>query len=132
MERRAGGRDGIVREIMLRGLAHGGDDIVHPVGEDGEILLFRLEKLLVEHAAGIAEHAAAERLHIAGGDAPAEPAGQHLPAVEFEIGAAFEVAAGDEVGGLALGRGHPAPDFRHEQADVVIHPVARADPTGGG
>jgi hypothetical protein len=48
----------------------------------------------------------------------------------LEVAALFQIALSEQEFGIAFFRRHATPDFRHEQADVVIHAKVRADKTG--
>ena len=73
------------------------------------------------------EDACEEGSHKAVGDSVAEPAGQHLLATVIEVPQRFEMPLADEEGGIALGRRETAPDFRYQQADIVVDLLGRAD-----
>ena len=117
----------ILRDALLRG-----DDVVHAVRENFHVLQFRPQHFVGEHGVRMIEHAAKERVDEARVDAIAQPAGQNFLAVVLEVLALFQIMIGDQEFRVAFLRRHAAPDFRHEQADVVIHAHFRADITGGG
>ncbi len=110
----------------------GRDDVVDAVDEDREVLELGPEHVLGEDAGGIAEDAPEEVAGETLGDAVAEAARLHGPALVDEILALLQVSAGDEVFRFTLGRAHPRPDLGDEQGDVVVDAVLRADPGGGG
>jgi len=73
--------DGAVGEVVGGGFAHRADDVFDAFGEDGDVLFLGLEQIFLEDGARVAEHAAAEGLDEARGDAPAEPAREDALAV---------------------------------------------------
>ena len=76
------------------------------------------------------EDPAEERVHESPGDAISQPAGQNSAALVLEIFALLQIAVADQKLRRPLLHRHPAPDLRHEQADVVIHAdiAARRNP----
>ena len=78
------------------------------------------------------EHAAKEEMHKAVVDAPAEAARENFFAVVREVFDAFEKTVRDEKFRIAFFRRHARENFRHDEADIVIHAHLRPDVTGGG
>ena len=124
--------DAAVVEIHLGDAFLRGDDVVHAVDENVHVLQFRAQHFVGENGVRMIEDAAEEGADETRVDAIAEPAGENGFSVVLEVAAFFQVTFGDQELRVAfLGR-HAAPDFRHEQADVVIDADFRADVTGGG
>ena len=103
------------------------DDVVHAVGENRHVLLLRAQHFLGEDGVGIIEDAPEKRADKTGRHAVAQPAGQHFLAVELKVLAFFKVAVFNQKCRLPFRRRHAAPDFRDQQADVVIDPHFRPD-----
>jgi hypothetical protein len=132
LEGRAGKIDGAVFEVMLSDALMGGDDVIHAVDEDGEILEFRPEHFGSEDDMGMIEDTPEVMDDKFVGNAVAKAAGQDAPAFVIEVIAFFQVAVFDHVGRVSLGIIHAGPEFWNEHADVVIDASFWADVTGGG
>ena len=65
-------------------------------------------------------------------DAITQPVDQNTTVLIFEILALFEKVVFDKESRIALLGRHAAPNFRHQQADIVIHAKTGSDVTGGG
>ena len=135
VQQRAQGRtrdgDAAVIKVELGDALLRGDDRLHALDEDREVLFFRAQHFLGEHGIGMVEDAAEEGVHEALSDPVPEAAGEHGRAVVGEVHALFQIAAGDEKLRAAFLDAHAAPEFGHEQADVVIHAHLRPDAAGG-
>ena len=103
-----------------------------PATKFAQILLLGRQHLFGKHGARQFEHAAEEMVHEQRGDAIAEAAGQYFAAFVLEVFHLFEIAVVDQELRFAFVDAHPAPEFGHQHAVVVIHPIFRADVTGGG
>jgi hypothetical protein len=113
--------DAAVLEVAPRHPLLRFDDVVNAVREVGQVLGLRFEDGLGEDRARVVENLAHEVRDEAFGDAIAEPARLYALALEIEIVERFHVAVLDQPGGSALLRMQPRPDFRHQEADVVVH-----------
>src|SRR6185436_10015491 len=78
------------------------------------------------------EQPAEERVDETLRDAIAEAAGEHGPALIFQVAAALEVTFLDQELGLAFRLSHATPYFRDKEADVVIHASIGTDIAGSG
>mmetsp|Transcript_20907 Transcript_20907/g.57138 ORF Transcript_20907/g.57138 Transcript_20907/m.57138 type:complete len:280 (-) Transcript_20907:268-1107(-) len=105
-------------------------DVVDAVDKHHHVLRLGLQHRLVEDGIGALEDAHEEAAHEVRGDAVAQAAGQHLPAVQLEVINLLKEAILDHVHGVALLLAHAAPDLGHEEADVVVD-LAPADVAGG-
>ena len=132
LQRRAGRLHAAVFEVIQGHAALRFDDRVHAGGERCRVLLLRAQHLFGEHAVRRLEQAAQELVREQRRDAVAQPARQHLAAACFEIIHLLQVAAADQKRRVALLRLHPAPQLRHQHADVVIDAELRADVARGG
>ncbi len=128
-QRGAGDIDAGVVKIVL-------SDALLCLGHDGDALREKLHALQFGAKHGVGEDGIGEIEDPSEkcrdetfGDPPPKLARRNFPAFEFEVTASLEVAVLDEKSRIALGGGHPRPDFRHEQADVVIDANVRPDVT---
>ena len=124
--------DAAVVEVMRRDALLGGDDVIHAVREDIEVLQFGAEHFVREHDVRMIKEAPEERANKSLCDAIPETAGEHLRSKVIEVRAAFEEGFGDEEFRIAFLNAHAAPEFRDQQTDVCIEAAMRADGTGGG
>ena len=131
-QRRAGGFDAAVGEVAAGHALLRRDNGVDAAGEGFTVLRFRTQDLVRDDVVGRFKDAPQKVVGKQRCDAIAQPAGQHLVAVQLEILELLEVAVLHEEARLALLRRHAAPDLRHQHADVVVHADRGSDMTGRG
>lgn len=132
LQRRAGVFDRAVGEVLLCDPFVGFADVLHAVDERVEVLRFRCKNRLVEDLVRVVEDTTEEPPDEPLVDAVPQPVRRDRLSLVLDVLDRFEQLVTDEPGGIPFFGGHPRPDFRHQQTDVVVEAIARSDMAGGG
>src|ERR1035441_5963734 len=118
-------------EITLGDTFVGFNHVLHAVGEDVVILCLGSKHLLGKDRMRVMEYAPEETEDESLRNAITKTTGEHLLAAVLEVPALLKVAMLNQKLRVALFHAHAAPDFRDEQADIVIDPDIRTNIPGG-
>ena len=121
-----------VIKVHLSHAALSADNVVDAIDKNLHILQLRPEHFLGENGVRVVKNASEECGYESGINPIVEPVGEYLAVAVLEILAFLEIIIIDQELRVSLLHGHAAPDFGHEEADVVIHAKMRADVAGGG
>ena len=130
LQRRTRHLNGAIFKVVLRDALVSLRDEQDAVSEGRLILQFRLQDLRVKHLAGVVEHASDKPSNEPRRDSVAQTAGRNLLPVVLIILDLLQKFFLNQITGLAFFRAQTTPDFRNEQADVMVDPYVRSDVTG--